>query len=75
MLVDPESYNHYVSRIKSYRNNIDNSHKREKSLPGSGNVWTNKVTKPQEFILRTEGNNSKLNIKSINKVDFIIYGY
>ena len=70
VLVDPQSYLVYVQRLQSHRQNLKNSHVREKSLPGSGNIWTNKVTKPQEFVLRTEGNGDKnqIRIKSIYKV-------
>ena len=62
----------YVKRLQSHRDNVNKSYAREKSLPGSGNVWTNKVTRPQEFVLRTEGHADKnnLKIKSISKVRF-----
>jgi hypothetical protein len=60
----------FVKRQQSHRENLRNSHIREKSLPGSGNIWTNKVTKPQEFMLRTEAKEekNKIKIKSISKV-------
>jgi hypothetical protein len=63
-----------VKRIHKHREDIDVNRKREKSQPGSGNIWTNKVTKPQEFKLRTEGLNvnKSFNIKSLTKVIYFI---
>lgn len=75
LVVDPESYNAYIKRQNNHRNIIAKGSKREKSLPGSGNVWTKKVTKPQEFNLVTEGNgsNKSFQIKSLTKVEFYFF--
>ncbi len=72
LVADPESYNKYVNRQRKQRDMAHNEHRREKSLPGSGNIWVNKPTKPMVFSLATESGNNYTNrafgIKSLNKV-------
>lgn len=69
MLVDPQSYETYVKRQTQHRAEIDRNRQRDKYTPGSGYVWTNRITKPQQFNLLTETkDNSSLHIKSISKV-------
>ena len=48
-LVDPESYNSFINRRQKFREEKECLHKRQKSTPGSGRLWTNKITKPSEF--------------------------
>lgn len=68
MLIDPEAYETYIRRQEKHRNTVERTNKREKSLPGSGRVWTSKVTKTNQFNLLTESKDkSSLNIKSVNK--------
>jgi hypothetical protein len=69
VVVDPESYMMFVNRQENHRLNKSMSDNRQKSLPGSGNIWTNHITKPKKFNLRTENSREKsLNIKSVSKV-------
>jgi hypothetical protein len=70
LVVDPESYGAYVNRQVKHREEIAKQHKREKSQPGSGRIWTGKVTKPMQFNLKTESNND-FRIKSLVKVSEI----
>jgi hypothetical protein len=78
LVCDPQSFSNYINRQNKYRNEIESHQIREKSLPGSGNIWTNKITKPKEFNLFTESNGlnrSCQKIKSLSKVDCYIFIY
>ncbi len=70
LVYDPESFCNFIKRAHYHRDNKVKNHKREKSLPGSGNIWTPIPTKPRSIHLRTEGNLNKSNdtILSLNKV-------
>ncbi len=68
-MIDPQSYLQFVNRQQINRNNKSISYERQNSLPGSGNIWINQVTKPKEFNLRTEHSRDKsFSIKSVSKV-------
>ena len=42
LLEDPESYSMYIKRLKKKRDEVVKEKKREKSRPGSGNIWEKK---------------------------------
>ena len=70
MLVDPESYYTFVNRRQKFRSEKENLHKRQKSTPGCGRIWTNKITKPEEFKIKKEDGDytGNINVKSLQKV-------
>lgn len=43
LVVDPESYEQYINRKTKNREREEKNHQREKSLPGTGNIYNNQL--------------------------------
>lgn len=73
LLVDPESYYTFVNRRQKFREQKENLHRRQKSTPGCGRIWTNKITKPAEFNIKKDEayNHENIHVKSLEKVKTI----
>lgn len=59
LVVDPESYEAYLKRLSKHRNNIQQNIKREKSLPGSGNIWRRKTLPANKQLITDNDDFSK----------------
>lgn len=67
ILIDPHAYESFIQRQRKYREENEKIINKDKYKPGSGNIWSSKITKPQNFELASEKKKS-FHIKSVEKV-------